>query len=213
MTHRLPLAVALAAGLLLLTAACSSSGGGTHSAASGSDRPGASSTTSGLPLVTPAAAPAGMTVVHVGSVSISVPATMTAMSDLGSDAQEQVVGYRSAPDAQGTAGVVLVTLATAATRSAEAEAAALAGLKRDVDHSKSVRETAVSWPGFTSAYALTYDDAPTTVDGEALHTLVVIAQTTAGPLVNVTAKAPAALFASLGLTASVASLAASGTGA
>jgi hypothetical protein len=213
MTSTVSRAIALAAGVLLLTTACSSSGGAAASGASGSTSTGAAPGTSGPPLVSPAPAPPGMTTVHVGSVSISVPATMTAMSDLGSDAQQQVVGYRSAPDADGTAGVVLVTLATAATRSAEAEADALAGLKRDVVHSAAVRETPVTWPGFTSAYAVSYDDAPTTVDGEALHTLVVIAQTTSGPLVNVTAKAPAALFASLGLAASVASLAAAGTGA
>jgi hypothetical protein len=212
-----PLAAVLV--LMVLATACSSSGSsnagaspsgaaGSGSAATGS---GGAAVTPSRPLVTPGPAPSTMTAVRVGSVTISVPAGMTPLTNLGDDPQARVVGYRSAPDSSGTAGVVLVTLANAQTRPAKAEAEALVGAKRDVDHASAVQMTAVTWPGFTSAYAVTYNDASSTAGQTGLHSLVVIAQTQDGPLVNVTAKAPAALFTSLDLTASVASLTATGT--
>jgi hypothetical protein len=210
--------VAVAA-FVLLAAGCSSSGSSPSSSSPKTDGSGSATTsssgstssTTGIPLVTPAPAPASMKPVTVGTVTISVPSDMTVLTNLGDDPDARVVGYRSAPDATGTAGVVLVTLANAATRSAKAEAEALVGAKRDVDHATSVQMTAVSWKGFDGAYAVSYDDRSSVAGKPGLHALVVIAQTTQGPLVNVTAKAPAALFASLDLTASVASLVPSGT--
>lgn len=224
MTGRRAVTVAVAVSVLTLVSACSGSGHGggsgkatatgTSSPSSAASTAGASAVaTPGTPLVTPAPSPTGMTPVDVGTVSIDVPDGMTPLSNLGSDSTQQVVGYRSAPDPAGVAGVILITAAASATRSAQAEAQALVGLKHDVDHSTGIAVTPITWPGFTSAYAVTYDDKRSGSQTEGLHTLVVIAQTTAGPLVNVTAKAPAALFASLDLAASVASLKSVGSSA
>jgi hypothetical protein len=201
---------------LVLATACSSSGGASTGAGKGGNGSATSSSagsasTTGIPLVTPAPAPATMKPVTVGTVTISVPSDMTLLTNLGDDPDARVVGYWAQPDATGIAGVVLVTLANTTTRSAKAEADALVGAKRDVDHATSVQMTAVAWKGFNGAYAVSYDDRSSVAGKAGLHSLVVIAQTTQGPLVNVTAKAPAALFASLDLTASVASLVPNGT--
>lgn len=186
---RLP---ALLAATSLLLAACSGSSG-------------AASTPP--PLVTPRAAAPGGTVLGVGPVAVTVPASMTRVDTLQATKGQQVGGYRSAPGPDGRAGAVLVTVAGTAPRSPRAEGEALVGQKRDVQRATGVSMTPVSFPGLTDAVAVEYDDAPSAQGAASpLHGLVVIAKGPSGQLVNVTAVAPPALFASLDLTGAVASL-------
>jgi hypothetical protein len=180
------------AALALLTAVLSACSGGEQAAD---------------PVIGPGEGPAGGHAVTVGAVRLSLPASMQPLEGQGSGPADATGRYRSTvTDDSGRAAAVVVTVAAHGRRSATAEGQALVGYQRDVAKGTGLRSGALDWPGFRSAFAVEYDAAEAPGGPDPLHTLVLVASTEAGGLVNVTATAPPTLFESLDLRAAVASV-------
>lgn len=159
------------------------------------------------PLLRPGDGPSGGTTVTVGSVRLSLPVAMRPLEGAAGAEGVATGRYRSTvTDDSGRAAAVVVTVADHGQRSAVAEGQALVGYQRDVAKGTALRSGALDWPGFESAFAVEYDAAGAAGGDDPLHTLVLVAGTTAGGLVNVTATAPPQLFESLDLEGAVASV-------
>jgi hypothetical protein len=159
------------------------------------------------PVVRPGEGPTGGWAVTVGAVRLSLPASMQPLEGQPGGQGVATGRYRSTvTDDSGRAAAVVVTVADHGQRSATAEGQALVGYQRDVAKGTGLRSGALDWPGFHSAFAVEYDAAGAPGGGDPLHTLVLVASTEAGRLVNVTATAPPTLFESLDLHEAVASV-------
>lgn len=187
----------------LAVSACGDGGGST----AGSDGTTTGSPTQSVPpVVVMGDGPQGATAASVGGVTIQVPPGLTRLDHLPVPKGQQILAFAGEQDANGQAAAAQVTVAEKGTKTPQQEAESFAGLKRDVHKATDVTVSPLTWDGFTSAYGISYTDAPQATGLPGQKGLMFVGSLPSGATVVASVKAPPEQFDQLQLQQMVASL-------